>query len=101
MTTTVATYDTYRAAVDADLRAALSQRQGLLYDLVRYHLGWVDERGNPADGALTPLHYCGLLSLAAADAVSGDYHPAVPARVVRRTGLQLRAGAQRRAGRAD
>ena len=22
----------------------------MLYDLVRYHLGWVDERGNPVDG---------------------------------------------------
>ena len=79
MTTTIATYDTYRAAVDADLRAALSHRQGMLYDLVRYHLGWVDERGNPADGTPTPLHYCGALALAAAEAVSGDYRPAVPA----------------------
>ncbi len=79
MTTAVATYHTYCAAVDADLRAALSQQQGMLYDLVRYHLGWVDERGNPADGTLTPLHPCGALTLAAADAVSGDYGPAVPA----------------------
>lgn len=61
------------------MRASLSDRQGMLYDLVRYHLGWVDERGNPADGTLTPLHYCSVLALAAADAVSGDYCPAVPA----------------------
>ena len=39
----------------------------------------MDERGNAADAALTPLHYCGALALSAADAVSGDYRPAVPA----------------------
>ena len=61
------------------MRASLSNRQGMLYDLVRYHLGWVDERGNPAEAAATPLHYCGVLALAAAEAVSGDYGPAVPA----------------------
>ena len=61
------------------MRASLSNRQGMLYDLVRYHLGWVDERGNPADGKPTALHYCGVLALAAAEAVYGDFSPAVPA----------------------
>ena len=65
--------------MDTDLRAAFADRQGMLYDLLRYHLGWVDERGNPADGTPTQLHHCGALALAAADAVSGDYAPAVPA----------------------
>ena len=65
--------------MDADLRAAFADRRGMLYDLLRYHLGWVDERGNPADGTPTQLHHCGALALAAADAVSGDYAPAVPA----------------------
>ena len=51
----------------------------MLYDLLRYHLGWVDERGNPAADTPTPLHHCGVLSLAAADAVSGDHVPAAPA----------------------
>ena len=72
-------YESYRAGIDADLRAAFLQRQGMLYDLLRYHFGWVDERGNPNDSVLTPLHHCGLLALAAADAVSGDYEPAIPA----------------------
>ena len=51
----------------------------MLYDLLRYHFGWVDERGNPDDSVLTPLHHCGLVALAAADAVSGDYEAAIPA----------------------
>ena len=65
--------------MDAELRAAFDGRQGMLYDLLRYHLGWVDERGNPADAALTPLHHCGVMALAAADAVSGGHQPAIAA----------------------
>ena len=51
----------------------------MLYDLLRYHLGWVDERGNAADDALTPLHHCGVLTMASADAVSGAHREAVTA----------------------
>ncbi|CAI8018399.1 (2E,6E)-farnesyl diphosphate synthase [Geodia barretti] len=46
----------------------------MLYDLLRYHLGWVDERGNPADDAITPLHHCGALAMASSEAVGGG-HP--------------------------
>ncbi len=73
------TYDSYRAGVDAELRSAFDGRQGMLYDLLRYHLGWVDERGNPADDALTRLHHCGVLTMASADAVSGEHREAVSA----------------------
>ncbi len=77
--TTATTYDSYRSAVDSDLRAAFADREGMLYDLLRYHLGWVDERGNGHDSALTPLHYCGVLALSSAEGVSGDYQRAVAA----------------------
>ena len=73
------TYDSYRAGVHAELRSAFDGRQGMLYDLLRYHLGWVDERGNPAEDALTPLHHYGALALASADAVSGGHQEAVSA----------------------
>ena len=39
----------------------------------------MDERGNPADASVTPLHFPAALTLAAADAVAGDYRPAIPA----------------------
>ena len=51
----------------------------MLYDLLRYHFGWVDERGNPADTNLVPLHHCGVFALSAADAVCGEHKQAVPA----------------------
>lgn len=73
------TYDSYRAGVHAELRSAFDGRQGMVYDLLRYHLGWVDERGNPADDTLTPLHHCGVLAMASAEAVSGGHEEAVTA----------------------
>lgn len=73
------TYERYRASVHAELRSAFDGRQGMLYDLLRYHLGWVDERGNPAVDALTSLHHCGVLTMASADAVSGAHQAAVTA----------------------
>ena len=73
------TYESYRAGVHAELRSAFDGRQGMLYDLLRYHLGWVDERGNPAVDALTSLHHCGVLTMASADAVSGAHQAAVTA----------------------
>ena len=75
----VGTYEAYRAAVDGALRAALAGREGMLYDLLRYHLGWVDEQGNAAAGAQVRLHYPGALALAAAEAVSGEYRRGVTA----------------------
>lgn len=51
----------------------------MVYDLLRYHLGWVDERGNPAADSLTSLHHCGVLAMASADAVSGAHGEAVTA----------------------
>lgn len=73
------TYDSYRAGVHAELRSAFDGRQGMLYDLLRYHLGWVDERGNPADDSLTTLHHCGVLTMASADAVAGGHQEAITA----------------------
>ena len=73
------TYEAYRAAVDGALRAIFAGRQGILYDILRYHLGWVDERGEASGDALTPLHYPGALALAAGEAVGGDYRPALAA----------------------
>ena len=79
MIATAETYDSYRAGVHAELRSAFDGRQGMVYDLLRYHLGWVDERGNPADDSLTALHHCGVLAMASADAVSGARGEAVTA----------------------
>ncbi len=73
-----ANYDSYRNALDEELRDVFSSRQGFLYDVLRYHLGWTDEQGNPQDG-LAPLHFPGILALASCQALSGDFGSALPA----------------------
>ena len=61
------------------MRDLLGDRAGMLYDILRYHLGWVDERGNPAPGAATPLHAYAFMTLSVADAMRGDFTGAVSA----------------------
>ncbi|MDO8568452.1 MAG: polyprenyl synthetase family protein [Dehalococcoidales bacterium] len=68
----------YRSDIDAELKSVLDGRRLPLYDMMRYHLGWNDERGNPqpcpGGKALRPT-----LCLLACDAVGGDYRKALPA----------------------
>ena len=71
-------YQEYQQAVDGELRAVFEAREGFLYDVLRYHLGWVDRQGSPVD-APQPPHFQALLSLLCCEANSGDFHPALPA----------------------
>ncbi len=65
-------------ALDEELRELFSSREGFLYDVLRYHLGWTDQRGTPEDNAV-PLHFPSVLALASCEALSGDFRPALPA----------------------
>ena len=38
-------YEDYRQGVVEELRAVFDGREGFLYHLLRYHLGWVDQQG--------------------------------------------------------
>ena len=71
-------YDEWRVAVDAELRCVFSGRDGFLYDLLRYHLGWVDERGAATDG-MARLHFQGAAALAVCEALGGNFPLALPA----------------------
>lgn len=68
----------YRRELDAHLRTLLSgRRPPLLYRMLRYHLGWEDAQGHPADSpgkALRPA-----LSLLACEAAGGNWRQALPA----------------------
>jgi geranylgeranyl diphosphate synthase, type I len=68
----------YRSAIDAELRAVLEPYRLPLYDMMRYHLGWIDEEGkelfNSSGKALRPT-----LCLMSAEAVGQDYRRALPA----------------------
>lgn len=71
-------FSRYRTHINAGLRAALD-RDGLpLFDMLRYHMGWLDEDFQPvsanAGKAVRPA-----LCLFACEAVGGDWRQALPA----------------------
>jgi geranylgeranyl diphosphate synthase type I len=71
-------FEDHRQAIDAELKAVLADHPSAMYDMLRYHLGWIDAEGNvctePAGKALRPT-----LCLLACEAVGGDYRTALPA----------------------
>lgn len=78
MKSTPSILERYRTEIDAELKAVVAARRSPLYDMMRYHLGWIDEHGNPKNGstgkALRPT-----LCLLACEATGGNYHRALPA----------------------
>ena len=67
----------YRNDISSELVSTLGDSSLGLYDMMRYHLGWIDERGRPQD--------CGgrlvrpTLLLLACEAVGGSWRKALPA----------------------
>jgi geranylgeranyl diphosphate synthase type I len=64
-------------ALDEELREVFSSREGFLYDMLRYHLGWTGQRGAPENNP-TPLHFPSMLALVSCEALSGAFRPALP-----------------------
>ncbi len=71
-------YDEYRQAVEEELRDVFDGREGFLYNLLRYHLGWVDQHGTPQDGG-PPLHFQGAVALVCCEALGAEFRAALPA----------------------
>jgi geranylgeranyl diphosphate synthase type I len=71
-------FERYRSEVDCELRAVLAERQSPLYDMMRYHLGWVDAQGRPLPGSGGKA-LRSTLCLLACEAVDGIHHRALPA----------------------
>ena len=71
-------FEPYRIALEGELKEAFSGREGFLYDVLRYHLGWVDQRGLPEE-VPAPLRIQSLLALVCCEALSGDFAAALPA----------------------
>ena len=71
-------FDPHRRALEEELKDVFSGRGGFLYDVLRYHLGWADQRGTPEDNP-SVLHLQSLLALVCCEALSGDFQAALPA----------------------
>lgn len=74
-------YAPYLAAVERELRDLLAVREEAvapLYQMMQYHLGWLDARFQPVE-APSGKRLRPLLCLLACEAVGGDWRRAVPA----------------------
>ncbi len=73
-----AVFERYRKDIDNELLLVFRKKSLSLYDMMRYHMGWIDEDGTPlpesTGKALRPT-----LCLMACEAVSGHYEQALPA----------------------
>jgi geranylgeranyl diphosphate synthase type I len=71
-------FEKYRAEIDGEMRAVMSEHQLPMYDMMRYHLGWVNEHGHSLQSskgkALRPT-----LCLLACEATGNDFRKALPA----------------------
>ena len=63
--------------MEEELKAVFESRTGFLYDVLRYHLGWVDQQGQP-QSAFAPLNVQPALALASCEALGGDFQKALP-----------------------
>ncbi len=70
-------FERYRKEVDNELRSIFVDYHLPLYDMMRYHLGWIDENGRHIEGtagkALRPI-----LCLLACEAAGEHFHKALP-----------------------
>ena len=71
-------FESHRRALEEELKEVFSGREGFLYDLLRYHLGWAGQRGEPEDNP-SVLHLQSLLALVCCEALIGDFQAALPA----------------------
>ena len=74
----IARYAEYSGALEAELREVFDGREGFLYNLLRYHLGWVDQQGRPEERS-APLHFQGAMALTCCEALGTDFRLALPA----------------------
>ena len=73
----ISKYDEYRQGVEEELSDVFDGREGFLYNLLRYHLGWVDQQGQLTEGG-PPLHLPGAVALASCEALGADFRAALP-----------------------
>lgn len=69
--------NTYRDALETELRECLEGREGFLFDLLRYHLGWADQHGNPEQPEPRESFHA-LVAPAVCQALTGGFAASMP-----------------------
>ena len=67
----------YRQALDDELRETFAGQEGLLYNMLLYQLGWIDEQGMPLT-ALSGECIHPVLCMLSCESLLGEYKPALP-----------------------
>lgn len=70
-------FQRYHDEIEAELRSIIGPRTSPFYQMMRYHLGWIDEFGSPQEGAVGKL-LRPTLCLLACEAVGGRWMAALP-----------------------
>ena len=74
----ISRFSEYQEALEGELRDLFAGREGFIYNLLRYHLGWVDQQGNPLESSAS-LHLQGAVALVACEALGADFRQSLPA----------------------
>jgi len=70
-------FQRYRGKIEEELESIIGSSSLALYDMMRYHMGWIDEHGRPEDGDAKLVRP--TLLLLSCEAVGGDWWAALPA----------------------
>jgi len=74
----ISQFEPHLNALEAEMKDVFASREGFLYDLLRYHMGWTDQQGTPQDSPPRP-HFQSMLTMVCCQALSGDYSDSLPA----------------------
>jgi len=67
----------FRTDLEEELRFAIGRASLPMYNMMRYHLGWIDETGNP-QRAVAGKRLRPFLCLHACESAGGEWHQALP-----------------------
>jgi len=72
-------FSRYSPYIEEQLRTLFTGRDLPMYGMMKYHMGWVDEKGKKSKDASNGKMLRGTLCLLAAESVTGDFRTALPA----------------------
>ncbi|MCG9478760.1 MAG: polyprenyl synthetase family protein [Actinomycetia bacterium] len=70
-------FNRYKPYIEEQLKSSLKPRQLPFYDMLRYHMGWVDSEGREIE-ASGGKYLRATLCLLASESLSSDFKPALP-----------------------
>ena len=73
-----AIFKKYAPYIEKELKSLFKGRDLCLYDMMKYHMGWVDSSGREISNANNGKMLRATLSLLASESISGDFKKALP-----------------------